>query len=123
MQKDKLYGRDWIEIDDNEENERYCFYCNSCIAKGRETGEKDHFPIPKEAGGTTMVWACGACHDMKDRFPLEKWPSEWWYAVIGEFPAYNRETRIFLAKAMAIVHRELANLTRQGTCAKINWDE
>lgn len=37
---------------------------------------------------------------MKDRFPLDKWPTEWIQNIIEDFPKLNRETKIFLAKAV-----------------------
>jgi hypothetical protein len=39
---------------------------------------------------------------MKDNFPLDTWPTEWWQKVSADFPKLNRETRIFLAKAARI---------------------
>jgi len=75
-----------------------CFYCGALV--GRHDGQGDHFPIPKNQGGRVTVPCCSTCHDMKDRFPLEKWPAAWISKVIEDFPNLNRETRIFLAKAI-----------------------
>jgi hypothetical protein len=40
---------------------------------------------------------------MKDRFPLDRWPSDWIAKVFADFPKVSRETRIFLAKAIRIL--------------------
>lgn len=46
---------------------RWCFYCGDPLSVRHE---HDHFPVPKRAGGTTVVPACINCHDLKDRTPL-----------------------------------------------------
>ena len=74
-----------------------CFYCGALVSGN---GEGDHFPIPKNAGGTETVPCCESCHDMKDRFSLEAWPVEWIGKVIADFPNLSRETRLFLAKCL-----------------------
>lgn len=76
-----------------------CFYCDALISKGDY--ESDHFPIPYELGGERTVPACKTCHDMKDRFCIGDWPGPWLAHIIADFPKLSRETRIFLAKAMA----------------------
>ncbi len=76
-----------------------CFYCGALISGSTEY---DHFPYPRETGGTETVACCTTCHDMKDRFPLEKWPEDWLAKVLSDFPTLNRETRIFLAKAFRL---------------------
>lgn len=76
-----------------------CFYCGALVS-GRGAGE--HFPVPRRHGGTETVPCCTSCHDMKHRFPLDTWPSEWISTAMDDFPKLNRETRIFLAKAMAL---------------------
>lgn len=45
------------------------------------------------------VPCCLSCHDMKDRFPLEKWPFEWVEKVIQDSSKFNCETKILLTKA------------------------
>lgn len=77
-----------------------CFYCDALLA--RNDCEYDHFPTPREAGGEIAVPSCKACHGMKDRFPLDKWPVEWMVKVTADFPRVSRETRIFLAKMMRL---------------------
>ena len=47
-----------------------CHYCDMPLATRHE---HDHFPIPKESGGTHVVPACINCHDLKDRTPLAMW--------------------------------------------------
>ncbi len=82
-----------------------CFYCGALVSKGL-TG--DHFPIPKNAGGRLTVSCCITCHDMKDRFTLESWPSDWIAKIVEDFPKLNRETRLFLAKAMQLFAESIA---------------
>ena len=66
------------------------------------TGVGDHMPLPKSVGGTITVPCCQSCHDMKDRFPLDRWDQTWWDAIMADFPNLSRETRIFLAKAARV---------------------
>jgi hypothetical protein len=77
-----------------------CFYCGCLIAKRRSwmEAEDDHMPVPKCKGGTMVVPACVSCHDMKDRFPLDRWPLEWRSKILEDWPELSRETRIFLAR-------------------------
>lgn len=48
------------------------------------------------------VPCCSSCHDMKDRFNIENWPTEWLTVVLQDFPKMSRETRIFLAKSLRV---------------------
>lgn len=66
-------------------------------------GVGDHFPLPKSCGGVATVDCCESCHDMKDRFNFESWPVEWMAKIVEDFPKMSRETRIFLAKAGAML--------------------
>ena len=79
-----------------------CFYCDGLVRRSSKLSG-DHFPIPKRHGGTIIVPCCQSCHDMKDRFDIYQWPAEWLPVIINDFPNLNRETRIFLAKALALV--------------------
>lgn len=79
---------------------KICFYCGCCVAE--RYGRGDHFPIPARCGGSDTVDCCVSCHDMKDRFPLDRWPEEWMATVIADFPKLSRETKIFLAKVAGI---------------------
>lgn len=81
------------------EHNRQCFYCNGLVS-GK--GQGDHFPAPRNCGGTVTVPCCSSCHDMKDRFHLENWPTEWLTVVLQDFPKMSRETRIFLAKSLRV---------------------
>jgi hypothetical protein len=74
-----------------------CFYCGALVT---ENLEEDHFPLPDRHGGAQTVPCCTSCHNMKDRFPLGKWPVDWIGKVVADFPKLNRETCIFLAKAI-----------------------
>lgn len=53
--------------------------CESCAYCGFQFGrihhEHDHMPVPKSAGGTDVVPACSACHDLKDRVIFPSWHS------------------------------------------------
>lgn len=80
-----------------------CFYCGALVSESFGVG--DHFPIPEEKGGSITVPCCRSCHDMKDRFPLDRWPMEWVSAVVMDFPKMSRETRIFLAKSISLFAR------------------
>jgi hypothetical protein len=76
-----------------------CFYC------GMPTPAKsmgDHMPIPRRNGGTMTVPACISCHQLKDSFSLAEWSPEMACAVIRDMPLVGRETRIFLAKMLAV---------------------
>lgn len=83
---------------DSSQNGRTCFYCGANVSKGNVG---DHTPIPKRNGGTMTVTCCQSCHDMKDRYPLGEWPVEWIAVVIADYEKMSRETKIFLAKAVA----------------------
>lgn len=76
-----------------------CYYCNACI---RNPVEMDHFPKPKRHGGEETIPTCISCHDMKDRFCLEDWPGKWLDTVKQDMPLLSRETKIWLAKLMAL---------------------
>ena len=86
-----------------------CFYCGALVSGN---GVGDHFPIPRNAGGNSTVPCCQSCHDMKDRFSLHNWPSEWTSAIINDFPKMSRETRIFLAKTMRVAIEATAQLNK-----------
>jgi len=73
-----------------------CFYCDTEIT--HSAMQKDHFPIPARHGGKETVPCCIACHDMKDRYLLQSWPSEWWQDVLLDWPKMSRATRIYFAK-------------------------
>lgn len=86
-----------------------CYYCGALVSGN---GVGDHFPVPKNAGGTLTVPCCLSCHDMKDRFDLHSWPNEWTAAIINDFPNLSRETRIFLAKVMRCAIEATAQLNK-----------
>ncbi len=76
-----------------------CFYCGALV---KEKNMGDHFPIPKHCGGKESVVCCKSCHQMKDSFTLESWPTEWLSKVLSDMPKMSRETKIFLAKAIRL---------------------
>lgn len=48
-----------------------CFYCGRFLSPRHQ---HDHFPRPRRAGGLNTVAVCVDCHDLKDRYPLDRWP-------------------------------------------------
>jgi hypothetical protein len=46
-----------------------CFYCGDVT----DDWEKDHFPKPREVGGTEVVCACIECHKHKDTHKTSGW--------------------------------------------------
>lgn len=78
-----------------------CFYCNALCSKG--SYQLDHFPMPKSCGGVDVVPACVSCHDMKDRFTLNNWPTDWAFAITKDWPVLSRETRILFAKMGRVI--------------------
>jgi hypothetical protein len=87
-----------------------CFYCGALVSG---SGVGDHFPFPRRHGGTETVPCCLSCHDMKDRFPLDRWPAEWISKICGDFPIMSRETRLFLAKSMSLYSDYVAREQRR----------
>lgn len=90
-----------------------CFYCDQIFAVSR-SAIGDHFPIPNRYGGELAVPCCHTCHSLKDRIPLKEWPVELLAAVINDFPNMKRETRIFMAKTIALMCDALA-MTAEST--------
>lgn len=81
-----------------------CYYCFAPISKNNR--EDDHFPIPNDCDGITTVPACRTCHDLKDRYPLDRWSIELFAEWMGEMGNLkSRVLRIYLAKAAAMVAR------------------
>jgi hypothetical protein len=69
-----------------------CAYSESTEACRRGTSTT-HFPISRRAGGEATLAVGIDCHDLKDRFPLNAWPS-----------ATTTEARLCLAKALSLSH-------------------
>lgn len=89
--------------DDRKRNKPpICFYCGCLISKPVQF---DHYPIPADCGGKEVVPCCLSCHDMKDRFLLEDWPSPWMEKVYEEIPTLSREMKLFLSKCMVLFER------------------
>lgn len=61
-----------------------CFYCGMPVSVRHE---HDHFPVPRALGGTETVTACLNCHDLKDRWPLSRWPVEVAHAAMTAWVA------------------------------------
>ncbi len=80
-----------------------CFYCGAFTHIGNL--EYDHFPIPQDCDGLTMVPACVSCHSMKDRFGIDSWPEDWIGKIVKDMANFDRETKIWLAKVMADLQR------------------
>lgn len=54
-----------------------CSTCEFCrIDLTGVVHEHDHFPVPRSEGGVAVVPACMACHDLKDRVPLDDWSAQ-----------------------------------------------
>src|SRR5262249_16162987 len=49
-----------------------CFYCD----RPRDVHQHDHYPVPRRAGGSSVVAACLVCLDLKDSVTLYKWDLE-----------------------------------------------
>lgn len=49
-----------------------CFYCDEPL----DVHQHDHYPVPRRAGGSSVVPACLVCHDLKDRITLYNWDLE-----------------------------------------------
>lgn len=79
---------------------KVCFYCRAPLLNG--SYQNDHFPIPDRNGGKITVPACLPCHDMKDRMRFDEWPEDLVLSVLDGLQDLNRETRIFLAKVLAM---------------------
>lgn len=96
---------DWAAVAKKEaKNIRLkCFYCGALVS--RDESEDDHFPIPASIGGVATVVSCKTCHGMKDRFLLGDWDEGWISRVVEDMPKLNRETRIFLAKALRLFYQ------------------
>ena len=78
-----------------------CWYCD-CTYSISKSAVGDHFPIPKRHGGLDTVPCCQQCHSLKDRIKLEDWSNAMIFKVVADFPKLSRETRIFLAKSIAL---------------------
>jgi hypothetical protein len=84
-----------------------CFYCGANINKRTNKRGGDHFPIPEICGGELTVPCCESCHDMKDRYNIGTWPTEWIGEVMKDFHSFRRETKLFMAKMMSSYLRGL----------------
>ncbi len=82
-------------------DKKVCFYCNALVSQSSGVG--DHFPIPKRNGGLETVPCCLSCHDMKDRYSFGDWPVEWLAKLLQNFPNFNYETKILMAKLTEMV--------------------
>lgn len=69
-----------------------CFYCDERLDAKHE---HDHYPIAKRHGGTDCVPICRACHNLKDRIPLDHWPAE---MALQAFMQAGPLGRILIAK-------------------------
>lgn len=88
-------------IMDTNQKKQVCFYCDAIYAASASS-IGDHFPVSRRHGGIAAVPCCRECHSLKDRIKLDDWTGVMITKVINDFPKLSRETRIFLAKAMAL---------------------
>lgn len=79
-----------------------CFYCRAPLFNCRI--ERDHFPIPKAAGGAATVPACQPCHDLKDRIDWRDVPLEMKGEFMEDLDRMGRVGRIMFAKMLAAWH-------------------
>ncbi len=70
-------------------------------------------PIPASLGGGITVPCCISCHDMKDRFNFENWPSTWLEPILGDLPKLSRETKIAIMKMFKITCEAKAYMDEQ----------
>ena len=75
-----------------------CFYCDKPVISDRL--ERDHAPIPQRHGGVETVPACIACHDLKDRLPLDAWGGD---LAVKAFKQAGPLGRILIAKVYGIL--------------------
>lgn len=96
---------------------RECFYCDAPLG---QRYERDHAPIPLNAGGTDTVFACIPCHHLKDRMTASAWPlpayvlackdlAERDLSDFSKWPNYwddmSREARLLWAKSAREIAR------------------
>jgi len=79
----------------------FCFYCGAVLLPGGK--QEDHFPVPDRHGGMATVPCCIPCHDLKDRIDVGDWNPEWFDPMLEDFAKVGRETKLFLAKALATI--------------------
>jgi len=77
-----------------------CFYCGGLLTAA--TLERDHFPIPAHLGGVRTVPACRTCHDMKDRFSLNRFTDAMIAEVVDDMPYLGRSSRILFARLIRL---------------------
>jgi hypothetical protein len=80
---------------------RFCFYCGVPLVAGGK--QEDHFPVPDRHGGVVTVPCCIPCHDLKDRLDVGDWNPEWFDPLLADFGKVGRETKLFMAKALATI--------------------
>ena len=77
-----------------------CYICERHL-HGRY--EMDHFPVPQSDGGRHVLPICVACHDDKDRTPLEKYDFTMAFvAMAGLWSRASRNERLMLVKMFAV---------------------
>lgn len=93
----------YYESDDFALDGETCIYCDTLLPRRYE---RDHFPIADCLGGTEIVKACLACHELKDRSPLSGWPADYALPLVMSIP------RRALAVALAALggHRHSLSL-------------
>jgi hypothetical protein len=75
-----------------------CFYCDVTLSVRHE---HDHWPVAKRHDGATTVPVCLNCHDLKDRIPLDHWPSE--ALIVEAFAQCGPLGRLLLAKITGLM--------------------
>lgn len=87
---------------------RYCFYCRCWLSNHHE---HDHFPVPRDAGGTATVPACINCHNLKDRSGLREWPAVVFEATSELLDTFDPAELLDLAKLRSFEASRLDGLS------------
>lgn len=77
-----------------------CFYCGRVL----DVHQHDHYPVPRRAGGTCVVATCPACHELKDRIPLNCWHSAALHAATEELIGSRLDSIRNLSPEVAFEH-------------------
>jgi hypothetical protein len=83
-----------------------CYICDGFVGA---SGQRDHFPVPRSMGGRLTMVICNACHDIKDRVPLDGWdPSVSFAGLAGLWAKATTKERLVLVKMFHVVSQGVA---------------
>ena len=102
----KILGYEGIDaltsqVETATDKRKFCFYCGAVLLNGGK--QEDHFPVPDRHGGMATVPCCIPCHDLKDRIDVGDWSPKWFDPLLEDFGKVGRETKLFMAKALATI--------------------